>query len=302
MTDTVEDIAAPARRAFTAETEGGSLTLSYLDWGESENPNVVVCAHGLTRNAHDFDFLARTLANDFRVVCPDTAGRGESSWLPDPVNYGYATYVAHAHALAEHLGAQRLSWVGTSMGGLIGIMMAAAAPDLIRRLVLNDIGPRVARQGLLRLAGYVGDDRRFPDLAAAEAYLREVLAPFGQLAEVHWRHLASHSVRSMASGELMLAYDPAIAEPFREIPDNDVELWEVWDEVVCPVLLLRGAESDILTAATADEMTRRGPGAQLVTFPEIGHCPMLMDSGQISLVRDWLVSAHDAPANRKLKT
>ena len=286
----------PARRAFTVESEGGSLALSYLDWGDPRNPNVVVCAHGLTRNAHDFDFLARTLADDFRVVCPDTAGRGQSGWLTDPENYGYATYVAHAQALARHLAAPRLNWVGTSMGGLIGMMMAAATPDLIGCLVVNDIGPRVARQGLLRLAGYVGDDRRFVDLASVEAYLREVLAPFGRLADADWWYLASHSARTLASGELALAYDPAIAEPFRELPDDDVELWEIWDKVVCPVLLLRGGESDILTTATANEMTRRGPGARLVTFPGIGHCPMLLDSGQITLVRDWLMSEHRAAA------
>ena len=283
-----ENDVVPIRRGFSVEEDGRIIDLSYLEWGDPANPKVVICAHGLTRNAHDFDFLARALVPDFRVVCPDAVGRGQSGWLADSTAYAYPTYVAHAGELLKNLGTAYVGWVGTSMGGLTGMMLAAAAPEMIASLVLNDIGPRVARRGLRRLAGYVGDDRRFSDVATLEQYLRGVLSPFGSLPDAHWRYLADHSSRPLSVGGMALAYDPAIAEGFRDMPDEDVELWEIWDQLDCPVLLLRGAESDILAASTASDMTARGPGARLVTYAGIGHCPMLMDNDQIALVKDWL--------------
>lgn len=277
-----------ARHEF--EVSGEPVTLSYTEWGAADNPRVVCCVHGLTRNARDFDFLAAALAGEFRVICPDVVGRGRSGRLADAAGYTYPTYVAHAVALTRRLGATSVSWLGTSMGGLIGMMLATAQPGLVERLVLNDIGAVVARAGLLRLAGYVGDDPSFKNATALEAYLRRVFAPFGPLPAAAWRHLAAHGGRPLPSGEIGLAYDPAIAEAFKIPPEDDIDLWQVWEHVECPVLLLRGAESDLLGAATADEMTRRGPGARLVEFPGIGHCPMLMDPEQITLVRDWLSS------------
>jgi pimeloyl-ACP methyl ester carboxylesterase len=191
-------------------------------------------------------------------------------------------------ALIARIGATEIDWLGTSMGGLIGMMLAAQPNAPIRRLVLNDIGPFLPKAGLARLAEYVGKDPRFASLDELEAYLRRVHAPFGPLSDQDWRHMALQGYRRLEGGGFGLAYDPAIGPAFLAGGIQDVELWPVWDAVRCPVLVLRGAESDILTAATAAEMRERGPKAQLVEFPGIGHAPALMTESSIAVVRDWL--------------
>jgi pimeloyl-ACP methyl ester carboxylesterase len=277
------------RSSFVAGGPNEESRISYMDWGAEGNPRVVVCVHGLTRNSRDFDALAAALAQDFRVVAPDVVGRGESDRLSRPEDYAYPTYIAHMEALLAHLGVAEVDWVGTSMGGLIGMLLAAKEASPVRRLVLNDVGPFVSKAALARIGGYVGRDPHFADLEGAEAYLREVFAPFGPLTDEQWRHLALHGTRPVPEGGYRLAYDPAIAVPFKAGESQDVDLWAVWDAVRCPVLVLRGAESDVLPPEVAAEMRRRGPQAEVVEFAGVGHAPALMALDQIKAVRDWLL-------------
>src|SRR5215470_11982211 len=266
----------------------GFHRIAYVEWGEARD-GTVICVRGLTRNGRDFDRLAAALADARRVVCPDMAGRGRSDWLADGVGYGYPQYCADMNALIARLGVESVDWVGTSMGGLIGLMLAALPGAPIRRLVLNDIGPLVPQAALVRMAGYVGKDPAFADRAALEAYLRQVHAAFGPLDDADWQHLAEHGHRRDENGGFRLAYDPAIGRAFAG-PLNDVDLWPLWEKVTCPVLVLRGAQSDLLLRETAEAMTARGPRARLVELAEAGHAPSLMAAHQIAVVRDWLLS------------
>lgn len=250
----------------------------------------VVCVHGLTRNSGDFDDLAAALAErrGRRVICPDVVGRGRSDWLPSPALYGYPQYLADAAALLARIDAPQVDWVGTSMGGLIGMLLAAQPGSPIRRLVMNDVGPLVPKAGLERIAAYVGKDPVFEDIAAVEAYLRYVLSGFGAISDAGWRRLALYSARPRTEGGFGLAYDPGIAAAFSAAPIADVDLWALWDKVNCPVLAIRGENSDILSAETAAEMTRRGPKAHVVEIPATGHAPSLMNDEQIALVERFL--------------
>jgi len=271
----------------------GFHRMQYYEWGDPANPRVVVCVHGLTRNARDFDFFAEALAPDFRVVCPDVAGRGGSDWLEAKSDYGYAQYASDMATLIARVterDAQGIDWVGTSMGGLLGIILAARPRAPIRRLVVNDAGLLVPRAALERIAQYVGGDPRFPSVDALEAHLRRFSAPFGPLTDAQWRHLAVHGAVERAGGTWGFHYDPAIAAPFQgELADIDLSAY--WDAVSCPTLVLRGAESDVLPRETAQDMTRRGPRAKLVEFAGVGHAPMLMDEEQIQAVREFLLAS-----------
>lgn len=266
----------------------GFHRMAYTQWGREGAERTVVCVHGLTRNGRDFDHLALALTDTSRVACPDVVGRGRSDWLGNPALYGYPQYLADMAVLLARLDVDSVDWVGTSMGGLIGMMLAAQPGSPIRRLVVNDVGPFVGQEGLQRIADYVGKDPVFEDMAAVDAYLRFVLMGFGRLTDRQWRHMAETSARRLPDGRYGLAYDPGIAEVFRSQPVGPVDLWHLWDSVTCPVLVLRGAKSDILTAETAEEMTRRGPKARLVTIPNVGHAPALMDEEQIGAVRAFL--------------
>ena len=267
----------------------GFHRVAYSEWGGPDNRSVLMCVHGLTRNGRDFDFLAAALEDRYRVVCPDVAGRGRSDWLGNPEDYNNPQYVADMAALIARLGVDSVDWLGTSMGGLMGMMMAAMLGAPIRRLVLNDVGPWIPKSALERIGGYVGLDPHFDDMAGVEAYHRDVHASFGPLTDAQWAHLAVHNTRQREDGGCGLGYDPAIGEAFRSNPIQDVDLWALWDAVPCPVLVLRGAESDLLTKEVADEMTTRGPKAALVEFEDCGHAPALMAPDQIDAVRRWLL-------------
>lgn len=264
---------------------------AYTEWGDPEHPHVVVCVHGLTRNGRDFDVLAEALAERCRVICPDVVGRGLSDWLPDPAGYGYPQYLADMTALIARSGADRVDWVGTSMGGLIGMMLAAQPGAPIGRLVVNDVGAFIPKASLERIAGYVGNDPAFANEAALEHYLRRVASPFGPLTDDQWRHLARHGGRRADDGSLRLAYDPGIAAAFRG-GVADVDLWPVWERIRGDVLIVRGADSDLLLRDTAVAMTHRGPAAaQLVEFAGIGHAPTFMAADQIEAVEAFLFPA-----------
>ena len=266
----------------------GFHRLAYWEWPGPKGAPTVLCVHGLTRNGRDFDTLAAALAAEYRVICPDFPGRGQSEWLTHPEDYGYPLYLADMAQLIARLDVESLDWVGTSMGGLAGMLLAAEAKTPIRRLVINDIGPLIAKEGLERIGSYVGRDPSFADAGALEATLRQVAQSFGPLSDAEWRHLATVSARRKPDGSLGFAYDPRIGDAFRDAPAQDLDLWPSWDRIICATLVLRGQVSDLLRAEDAQAMTRRGPKARLVEFPGIGHAPALMAADQIAAIRDFL--------------
>ena len=264
--------------------------MAYVEWGDAANPRVLVCAHGLTRTGRDFDELAAALAPHYRVICPDVAGRGESEWLRNPLEYQVPVYAADMVTLIARLNVEEVHWVGTSMGGLIGMTLACLPGSPVTRLVLNDVGPVVSGASLARIATYVGKAPKFPSLDAAELYVRTVSAPFGPHSDAQWRFLTEHVVRREADGQYRMHYDPALAVPFAQNNNGkDMELWPYYDAIRCPVLVTRGAESDLLTHATAQAMRERGPKAKLVEFAGVGHAPTFMHADQIAAVKDFLL-------------
>ena len=268
--------------------------MAYVEWGDAANPRVLVCVHGLSRCSRDFDFLAQAMAADYRVVCPDVVGRGRSDWLRNKSLYAVPQYCSDMTTLLAKVGAETVDWVGTSMGGLIGMAMASQPETPIRRLVLNDVGPVIAGASLERIGTYLGTAPRFDGIEQAEAFVRFVSASFGNFDDAQWRHLTVHVTRVAADGKVEFAYDPGIAQAFREVQaasgGKDIELWPAYDGIACPTLLLRGATSDLLTHEAALEMGLRGPRARLVEVPGVGHAPMLMDSGQVAPVREFLLA------------
>jgi len=269
----------------------GLHRMAYREWGDPANPRVLVAVHGLARCARDFDALAAAMCDRYRVVCPDVVGRGDSDWLPDPMLYQIPQYVADMVTLIARLDVETVHWLGTSMGGLIGMAIASQPHSPVRRFVINDAGPVVARASLERIAAYVGKAPVFPDLAAAEKYVRAVSAPFGPHTDAEWRFLTEVCVRPNADGTLRMHYDPGLAEPFRAaLPDKDMEFWPLWDGIRCPTLLVRGENSDLLARATADQMAKRGPKAKVVEIPGVGHAPTLMHADQIAIVREFLLA------------
>jgi pimeloyl-ACP methyl ester carboxylesterase len=310
--------------SFLSLSPGGFHRIAYLDWGKHSAPQVVVCVHGLSRNSRDFDYLARELARDCRVICPDVVGRGDSEWLQDKGDYSFSTYLADAAALIARItapapaasfgtfrprlrsaaGPAQIDWVGTSMGGLIGMLLAAKRASPIRRLVLNDVGPFISWGSLYRLKGYIAGGGAFKSLAEVEAHLREACAPFGPLTDEQWRYLAQHSAAPASDGSqpgpYRLRYDPAIGDTRRvSAPDPEfplgpnffsgIDLWSTWAEIRCPTLVLRGAASDVLSRDTMLQMQARRPGVEVLELPGVGHAPALMSQDQIAAVREFLL-------------
>jgi pimeloyl-ACP methyl ester carboxylesterase len=274
---------------------GLSLTgfheLAYVDWGPSEAEIPIVCIHGLSRQGRDFDYLASHLAAaGRRVVCPDLVGRGRSGRLRNANEYALPQYCADITALIAHLGAKQVDLVGTSLGGLIGIVLAGLPGTPIRRLVVNDIGPYLPWSGLVRIGSYLSSmPADFGSLEDVEAYLREVLAPFGKLPDENWAHLARHSVAwEPERGRYLTLFDPQIVRAFRNPWHYSIDLWKYWAAIKVPILVLRGEESDLLTPDLAREMGRRSRFARIHEIKGCGHAPPLMSADQIKLVSDFL--------------
>lgn len=273
----------------------GTHRIAWLEWGDSTNPRVIMCVHGLTRNAHDFDYLAQALSAEYRLIVPDMPGRGDSEWLKDTANYNYVSYMMDCLALLEHLNVQTVDWIGTSMGGIIGMMIAVLHPGLIQKLVLNDIGSVVPKTGLERIVAYVSQaPQHFASRPEAEKQLRLMAASFGLKQEAHWEHLFRHSIKERPDGTHHFAFDPNILEPVRQQTDNyqtisDIDLSEFWQAINIPALLIRGGNSDILTQEIADKMCASHTGCRLLTFPGIGHAPTLMEDEQIEAIKNWLL-------------
>ncbi len=275
----------------------GTHKLAFLDWGDPHNDNVAICVHGLTRNAHDFDYLARELCSTHRVIAIDMAGRGKSGWLEHTANYNYAAYMADCIALMDNFHLRSVEWIGTSMGGIIGMMIAAFHPKRIKRLVLNDIGAFVPKIGLERIVEYAAHTRHFTSKEEAENYCREIFAPFGITEEDAWQHLFTHTLRHDEDGTIHFHYDPKILEPLRIETKNftelhDIDLSELWEAITIPTLILRGAESDILTPETVSAMRASNVKAMAHEFEGVGHAPSLMVKDQIDVVVNWLRNKH----------
>ncbi|HET8609039.1 MAG TPA: alpha/beta hydrolase [Burkholderiales bacterium] len=276
-------------------SQSGFHRIYYTEWGNPAAEQVVVCVHGLTRNCRDFDTLAQALAGDCYVVCPDVAGRGRSDWLPNKLDYNYPQYLADMNALIARITTdgrkQRVYWVGTSMGGLIGMLLAAQPGTPIVKLVMNDVGPLVPKAALERIGHYVGKDPHFGTLDELEAYVRLVSASFGPLTDAQWRHLTETGAKQFDDGSWGMVYDPAIGDAFRNITLTDVDLWQYWDHVSCPTLVTHGTESDLLLPDIVSGMRERGPRPRIVEFPGVGHAPMLMAEDQVRAVRNFLLAS-----------
>jgi pimeloyl-ACP methyl ester carboxylesterase len=284
---------APMRRGeIVSVSRHGFHRIAFTDWGnEKPEQGVVLCVHGLTRQGRDFDPLAADLAaRGFRVICPDLPGRGQSEWLTQSDDYELPQFVMDMTVLIARLDVRSVDWVGTSLGGLIGIVVAGQSGSPIRRLVVNAIGPELPWPALRRIGDYLErQPQHFANMAAAEAYFRNVLSEFGALSDETWQHLTRHSVEELQPGGICrLLCDPGIAKAFRPLRAYSLNLWMYWDAVAVPALLLRGASSDLLPRSVATAMTRRGPRPELVEFPNCGHAPLLFDAEQINTVADWL--------------
>jgi pimeloyl-ACP methyl ester carboxylesterase len=263
--------------------------LAYLEWGERGADRTAVCVHGISRNARDFRWIAEDLAaHGWHVLSLDMVGRGGSDWLDDPRDYGMPLYVQNVQQALAHLGVtEPVDWIGTSMGGILGMVMAGMGVPF-RHLVLNDVGPFIAREVVAGIGEAVGANPAFEDVAGVETYLRGRFAPFGPVSDDQFAELAAHSWRRDADGSLRLNYDPRIVEPLKAAEPADLDLWKLYDVITSPTLVLRGSVSEVLTAATAEEMTRRGPKAELVTVGGVTHPLWLTDVEQIGTIRAFL--------------
>jgi pimeloyl-ACP methyl ester carboxylesterase len=276
--------------------------MAFWDWAatEARHPErAVICVHGLSRQGRDFDALSTALSQHVRVVCPDVAGRGRSDWLKDPMDYQIGTYVQDMLSLVRYLkeqGVTEVDWVGTSMGGVIGIALAGAPGVGLRRLVLNDVGPNIEVQALIRIGQYLGLPLLFDGLEHAASYLQSISVGFGPHTSAQWRALTAPMIKHTPEG-WVLHYDPAIAEPFKALTvesatvaaqHSEQALWALYDAIHVPTLLLRGQDSDLLSATTAAEMTRRGPYARLRSFDGVGHAPTLVAPDQVQAVMSFL--------------
>jgi pimeloyl-ACP methyl ester carboxylesterase len=266
--------------------------LAFEEWGDP-TASPMVCVHGLTRNGRDFDALARALAGQYRVICPDLPGRGHSDWLEDPMLYQAQHYVTALAHLLSWIG-RDVAWIGTSLGGICGMVIAATDGSPITRLVLNDVGPFIPKEALARIRDYMvasGDSplmSRFPDLESIERHLRIIHAPFGPLSDDQWTELARNSARALPDGRFTMHYDPKIAEPLRGHDPVDVDMWPFWDRIQVPRMVIRGATSDILLPDTFARM--EASGAEAFEVPVTGHAPALLDPLQIEAIRSFLAA------------
>lgn len=288
----------PRLSSVQCSSPSGLHRVAYKEWGDPGNPKVLVCVHGVTRVGDDFDHLARALCDAYRVVCPDIVGRGRSGRLRDPAGYTVPQYVADMVTLIARVTAgsslDEVAWFGTSMGGLIGMALAAMEDTPIRRLVLNDIGPVLDGEALRRIGEYIGQDVRFPSFAAGADYVKAVSLSFGPHSEDEWHKLAFDVLRQDDTGQWTRHYDMNLALPFRALtPEraaaDQAALWAAYDAIRCPTLLVRGEHSDLLSRESAQQMTERGPRPRLVEIPGVGHAPTFVHPQQIAIARDFLV-------------
>lgn len=274
---------------FTTDNPEGTHEIVYSDWG-NENDPIIIGVHGLTGNGSDFDYLAPTLVADgYRVIAVDLPGRGRSNFLPNPMDYNYHQYTQDLYALLNHLGTSEVDWIGISLGGLLGIKIAGAENSPIKRLIINDVGPTVPKEALDFIHMVISQTYTFESIDALEKRMRETRGlSWGPVTDEQWAHMAKHNARELPDGQYTYAYDPAIAKVFETEPVGDTDLWPLWDDIKCPVLLLQGAQSLILPSGLIEDMKTRGPKFDLHVFKDCGHVPSLMAPEQIEVIREWL--------------
>ena len=287
--------------------QGEARRMAYWEWnatGNPQHPHVVVCVHGLSRQGRDFDTLARALCPYVRVICPDVVGRGQSDWLDDPLGYQIPQYAVDMLALLaqvhQRAPVETLDWVGTSMGGLIGMAVTGQPgmplPTPVRRLVLNDVGPVIQWEALQRIGQYLGQPVRFASLQQAADAMWAVSTSFGPHTPAQWLDLSRAMVRALPDGGFTLHYDPRIAVPFKSLTQasaaaGETTLWQLYDHITAQTLLLRGAQSDLLSRETAQAMAQRGPRARMIELDGVGHAPTLMAQDQVAAVTGFLLAS-----------
>ena len=272
---------------YSGLSASGFHRVHYTEWGEADNPRVLVCAHGLTRCGRDFDTLAKAMQGEYRVICPDVAGRGESAWLTNKADYNYAQYMSDMAALLARANVETVHWVGTSMGGIIGMLLASHPNTPITRLVMNDVGSFIPKASLERIGMYLGSSPRFADFESIVMAVRAV-SPFGEMSDETWRELTVPLVKQLPDGSWQFRYDPGIGDSFKVGAIQDVDLSPLWDKVSCPVLITRGEDSDLLLKSTFDAMCRKA-GVRGVEFANVGHAPMFQEKSQVEAVREFLL-------------
>jgi pimeloyl-ACP methyl ester carboxylesterase len=292
---------------FLGLSEEGFHRVTYTEWGIQNSTHVpIICVHGLTRNGRDFDSLAEYLAYfGCHVFCPDIVGRGDSDWLQDPLHYTYEQYIADMNALIARVHTTQIDWIGTSMGGLLGMVLASFPHSPIRRLVLNDVGPQIPIKAVLRLSKYAGKDPDFSSIEEAKKYFKDVYADFGHLTEDQWQRFTEHSIHETAPGKFTTKIDPGtkrspaksklawklLFHPHKALEGTlfDVDLWQIWRKVTCPVLVIHGSRSDLLLPDTIKKMQSIHPSTEIFEIPDAGHAPALQNRNHQEVIHQWLM-------------
>jgi pimeloyl-ACP methyl ester carboxylesterase len=287
----------PARENhYYGINQHGFNQIVYDDWGNELDP-IIICVHGLTGNAHDFNWIAPHLVDSgYRVISVDMPGRGRSEFLKDPKDYNYKRYLEDLTSLFAHLGINEnntVDWLGVSMGGLLGIILASMDKSPIKNMIINDIGPSMPKEDLKLISQYISQEYRFQSLKEMENFMRQTRGlTWGPITDDQWEKMAKNNARSLEDGSITYAFDPNIAEVFSKEPVGDVDLWRCWDSIKSNILILRGSESTIFPEEVAADMCKRGPGkdgnVELITIKGCGHVPSLMEPNQIKSVCDWL--------------
>ena len=289
----------PREREVTCANPTGLHRMRYVQWGDPDNPRVLVCVHGLTRSGRDFDRVAAALCDTYRVVCPDVVGRGRSDWLSDPNRYGLPQYVADMVTLIARLDVETVDWFGTSMGGLIGMALAGLSGSPVRKLLINDIGPHIEPEALARIGAYVGQNPRFATQQEGVAHAAALAASFGPLTLDEWTEINAPLLHRRDDGSWAFRYDPAIAVPFgATTPEagavGEAALWQLFAAIPGPVLAVRGEQSDLLSRETVSRMIERGRCVQSVEIAGVGHAPAFLDPAQIAVARQFFVGGSGA--------
>lgn len=291
--------AQPREREVVCANPTGLHRMRYVEWGDSENPRVLVCVHGLTRSGRDFDRVAAALADTYRVVCPDVVGRGLSDWLSDPNRYVLPQYVADMVTLIARLNVETVDWFGTSMGGLIGMALAGLPRSPVRKLLVNDVGPHIEPEALARIGAYVGQNPRFATQQEGVAHAAALAASFGPLTTDEWAEINAPLFHRLDDGSWAFRYDPAIAVPFRATTPEagaagEAALWQLFSAIPGPVLVVRGEQSDLLSRETVSRMSERGRNVRSVEIAGVGHAPAFLDPAQVAVARDFFVEGTGA--------
>lgn len=264
----------------------GLHRMVYHEWGSQDNERVLVCVHGLARNSRDFDEIAKALSREYRVICPDIVGRGESDRLLNPADYGMPQYLSDIMVLLARLNVEKVDWLGTSMGGIIGMLLASMPKSPIRKLILNDIGAFVSQDALARIGDYLVP-KHFATLDEAQDFMQATYAGLRNLTDIQWQNLTRHGFRQEAQGWTQ-HYDPAIGDITRATANQDVDLWPAWRAIQCPQMLIWGEDSDVLSRATVEQMQQENSAMSLYSLPGIPHVPSLMEEAHIQKITQWL--------------